>query len=159
MSLWLLLKLIFLFLYVGLSALITFLIYREETPFYTPIYVKKKSEKEGEKETTVNLHDEFDVYTKRDEPLNVIKLFIGMLTIFWPKFIIAVILSYGFSVNIYNRSKKKNFKLSKEDIDSNVNGAKFWTKLFVKVCGGFVDFKRLPEEKVLPVCKKYFGKC
>ena len=157
MSLWLLLKLIFLFLYVGVSALITFLIYREETPFYTPIYVKKKSEKEGEKETTVNLHDEFDVYTKRDEPLNVIKLFIGMLTIFWPKFIIAVILSYCFSVNIYNKSKKKNFKLSKEDIDSNVNGAKFWTKLFVKVCGGFVDFKRLPEEKVLPVYKKYFG--
>ena len=84
MSLWLLLKLIFLFLYVGLSALITFLIYREETPFYTPIYVKKKSEKEGEKETTVNLHDEFDVYTKRDEPLNVIKLFIGMLTTLIP---------------------------------------------------------------------------
>ena len=111
MSIWLLLKLIFLFIYVGLSALITFLIYREETPFYTPIYVNKKSEKEGEKETTVNLHDEFDVYCKRDEPINVIKLFIGILTIFWPKFILAALLSYGFSVVSFNRSKAKNLKL------------------------------------------------
>ena len=43
--------------------------------------------------------------------------------------------------------------MSKEDINSIVNGAKFWTKLFVKVCGGFVSFKRLPDEKVLPVYK------
>ncbi len=80
-----------------------------------------------------------------------------MLTIFWPKFILAILVTFYYTNKIYKRTQNKNSKLSKEDIDFIISGAKFWTKIFIKICGGFIDFKRLPDEKVLPVYKKYFG--
>ena len=87
MSLWFTIKLTFLFIYFILSALITFLIYKEEKPFYTPIFVTKKSANEGEKDEIVNIHNEFDEFSKKDKPINIFRLFIGVLTIFWIKFI------------------------------------------------------------------------
>ena len=157
MSIWFTIKLIFFFIYLGLSALITYLIYKEETPFYTPIFVTKKSKKEGEKDETVNIHDEFDEFCKRDKPIKVFRLFLSVLTIFWLKFIIDISLAAFLGLNLYNFSKKKNFKLSKEEIDYILSKTRFLTKIFLKCAGAFVDFKRLPDEKILPIYKKYFG--
>ena len=154
------LKMIFLSIYVGLSALITFFIYKEETPFYTPMYVTKKPKKEGELEEKVNIHDEFVEFAKTDKPINVIKLFIGVLTLFWIRFIINVILTVALTIKINNRIKEKKAKkeeLGQEDIDYIINSAKYLTKWFLRVAGIIVDNKRLPDEKVLPVFQKYFG--
>ena len=153
-------KMIFLSIYVGLSALITFFIYKEETPFYTPMYVTKKPKKEGELEEKVNIHDEFVEFAKTDKPINVIKLFIGVLTLFWIRFIINVILTVALTIKINNRIKEKKAKkeeLGQEDIDYIINSTKYLTKWFLRVAGIIVDNKRLPDEKVLPVFQKYFG--
>ena len=157
MSIWFLIKLFFLFLYLGLSALLTYVIYNEQNQFYKPIYVTKKSKKEGEKETTVNIHDEFDEYTKRDQPINIIRLFISVLTLFWPKFIIDMSLSFYLSIHLFNFSNKKNFKLTNEDVEYIVNKTKFLTQFFLFFSGLIVDYKRLPDEKVAEIYKKYFG--
>ena len=157
MSIWFLIKMFFLFLYIGLSALITFIIYNEQKDFYTPIYVTKKPSKEGEKEETVNIHDEFDEYTKRDEPVNFLRLFLGVLTIFWFKFLLDVGLIIYFNFKMMKINKAKNFKLTKEDIDYIIKKTNFLTKIFIYGAGIFVDYKRLPDEVVLPVYKKYFG--
>lgn len=156
MSFWLLLKLIFLFLYLFLSAIITFIIYKEETPYYTPLFVKKKSAKDSEKEETINIHDEFDVFTKRDKPINIVRLFIGVLTIFWIKFILALIFAEVLAYKIFKRRKEKNL-LEKKDIDYILKTTNFLTKIFLLISGLLVDFKRLPDEKVLPIYRKYFG--
>ena len=132
MSTWLLIKLFFLFLYVGLSALLTYIIYKEQDQYYKPIYI---TEKEGEKEVKVNIHDKFDEYTKRDQPINILRLFIGILTLFWLKFIIDVILSLYLSIHLYNYSNKKNFKLSKEDVEYIRNKTIFLTKFFLVFAG------------------------
>jgi lysophosphatidylcholine acyltransferase/lyso-PAF acetyltransferase len=153
-------KLIFLSIYVGLSALITFFIHKELNPYYTPMYVTKKPKKEGELEEKVNIHDEFIEFAKTDKPINVIKLFIGVLTLFWIRFIINVILTVVLTVKINNRIKEKKAKkeeLGQEDIDYIINSTKYLTKWFLRVAGIIVDNKRLPDEKVLPVFQKYFG--
>ena len=157
MSLWLLIKLIFLFLYIGLSALLTYIIYKEQDQYYKPLYVTKKPKKEEELETSVNIHDEFDEYTKRDQPINVLKLFIGILTVFWIKFLIDFFLALYLSIHLFNFSNKRNFKLTKEERDYIVNKTKFLTKFFLLFAGIFVDYKRLPDDKVEEVYKKYFG--
>ena len=160
MSILLLLKLFFLFLYIGLSALITFVVYKEEKQFYEPIFVTKKSKKEGELEEKVNIHDEFDEFTKRDEPINFITLFIGILTIFWFKVIIGLSLSYYHALDIYKIAKKKekeNSQLTKEESEYIITRTSFLTNIFLKISGIFVDYKRLPDEKVSQVYKKYFG--
>ena len=157
MGLWFLIKMIFLFLYIILSVLITYIIYQDQSRYYKPLYVTKKGSKEGEKEETVNLHDEFDEYTKRDEPINVFRLFLGVLTVFWFKLIGEIGLIFYFNSIILKRNKEKNFKLSKEDIDFIIKKTTFLTKIFLYVSGIYVDFKRLPEEEVLTVYRKYFG--
>ena len=157
MSLWLLIKLFFLFLYIGLSALITYLIYNEEKMYYNPLFVRKKSKKEGEAEETVSVHDEFDEFAKRDEPINIIKLFIGILTLFWIRIILDLGIALFHANSLLNYSKKRNFVLKKEERDYIVSITNFRTKFFLFFAGLFVDFKRLPDEEVLKVYRKYFG--
>ena len=157
MGIWLLIKMIFFFVYIGLSALITFIIYKEQEQYYKPIFVTKKSSKEGEKEEKVNIHDEFDEYTKKDEPINIFKLFIGVLTLFWVKLIGEICLLLYSNFKIMKINKEKNFKLSKEDIDVIIKNCNFYGKIFIFLAGLFVDFKRLPDEEVLKVYRKYFG--
>ena len=157
MSIWLLIKLFFLFLYIGLSALLTYFIYNQQKKYYVPLFVTKKSKKEGEKEETVNIHDEFDEFTRRDEPINFITLFIGVLTLFWIKFLLEFLISYYHANDIYNLEKKKNFNLSKEEAEYIIKRTTFLTKFFIKFAGLFVDYKRLPDEQVSEVYKKYFG--
>ena len=157
MSLWFLIKLFLLFLYIGLSALITYLIYNEQKIFYKPLFVNKKSKKEGEAEESVSIHDEFDEFAKRDEPINIIKLFIGILTLFWIRILIDLGLVFFHGQSLLNYSKKRNFVLKKEERDYIVNITKFRTKFFLFFAGFFVDYKRLPDEEVLKIYRKYFG--
>jgi lysophosphatidylcholine acyltransferase/lyso-PAF acetyltransferase len=124
------------------------------------MYLTKKPKKEGEREEEVNIHDEFIEFAKTDKPKNIIKLFIGVLTLFWIRFIINVILTVALTIKINNRIKEKKAKkeeLGQEDIDYIINSTKYVTKWFLRVAGIIVDNKRLPDEKVLPVFQKYFG--
>ena len=157
MSLWFLIKLFFLFLYIGLSALITYLIYNEEKMYYKPVFVNKKTKKEGEIEGSVNIHDEFDEFAKRDEPINIIRLFIGVLTLFWIRILLDLGLAFYHGTSLFNYSKKRNFILKKEERDYIVNITKFRAKFFLFFAGLFVDYKRLPDEEVLKIYRKYFG--
>ena len=89
--------------------------------------------------------------------INVFRLFLGVLTVFWFKLIGEIGLIFYFNSIILKRNKEKNFKLSKEDIDFIIKKTTFLTKIFLYVSGIFVDFKRLPEEEVLTVYRKYFA--
>lgn len=154
MSLFLLI-LIFLFIYLCLSIIMTYLIYKEEKPFYTPIYVSKKPEKEGEIEEIINLHDEFEEYRRRDKPVNIITLFLGVVFFGLIRLLIIIICATIITYKIMIRKKKG--KLTKEDIQYIRNITKSLTSFFLKVSGVNVDKKRLPDEKVLPLYQKYFG--
>jgi len=79
MSILLLVKLFLLFIYLSLTAIITYIIYKEQIVYYKPIYITKKPEKEGEIEEKVNLHDLFEEYRKADKPINIFRLFFGVL--------------------------------------------------------------------------------
>ena len=157
MVLWCIIKTLLIFLYIGLSVIVTYLIYNEERPFYKPLLVKKKTQKEGEKEETVNVHDEFDEYAKRDNPINLFKLFFGVLTIFWIRFILEIILLFYLNFVLIRRNKQKQFKLEKEDIKYLIKMTNYLTRIFLLFSGTTVDYKRLPDEEVLPIYKKYFG--
>ena len=154
MSLFLLI-LIFLFIYLCLSIIMTYLIYKEEKPFYTPIYVSKKPEKEGEIEEIINLHDEFEEYRRRDKPVNIITLFLGVVFFGLIRLLIIIICATIITYKIMIQKKKG--KLTKEDIQYIRNITKSLTSFFLKVSGIIVDKKRLPDEKVLPLYQKYFG--
>ena len=157
MSIWYIIKLVFLLIYFTLSAIITFIIHKEEKTFSKPLYVSKKPETENELEEKVNIHDEFDVFTKRDKPTNIILLFLGVLLFMWIRFILYIICGSLISFTINRNSKKKNNNLSKEDIDYNINKTKFFTNIFLKLSCIFIDKQRLTDDVVLPVYKKYFG--
>lgn len=155
MSILCIIKLLFLFIYISLCLLITYLVYKEQKPYYTPLYVTKKSSKEGEKETIINLHDEFEEYRRKDEPVNFFSLFLGVLLFGAIRLILNIICTLVITYKTLSIINKK--KLTKEDINNIRNHVKNITKLFLKFSGVIVDFKRLPDEKILKVYKKYFG--
>ena len=162
MLIWTLIKYIIICPYLFICALITFYIYREEKPFYTPLYVSKKSEKEGEKEQKVNIHDEFPCFRKLDHPYNIIKLYLGIVFLGLFRVIINLFLAWRINVNIIKHLKSKNVdaknkKLDNDDIKYIIETAKRITSLYLKYAGMIIDKKRLPDEIVLPVYKKYFG--
>ena len=131
MTILFLFKFLFLFVYIGISAIITYLIYKEENQYYTPLYVTRKSQKEGEKDETINLHDEFEEYRKKDSPINIIKLFLGVLIFGTIRLFINIIFALIITFRAISRQKQKNFKLNKEDIDYIRNGTKTLTKIFL----------------------------
>ena len=157
MNIWLLLKFFFLFFYFGISSIITYLIYKEENQYYTPLYVARKSQKEGEKDEIINLHDEFEEYRKRDHPINILKLFLGVLLFGTIRLFINIILALIITYRALNRVKERKFKLNKEDIEYIRNSTKMLTKIILKISGVIIDKKRLPDDKILKIYKKYFG--
>ena len=162
MSIWTLIKYLFICPHLIICALITFYIYREEKPFYTPIYVTKKSEKEGEKEQKVNIHDEFPCFCKLDRPYNIIKLYLGVVFLGLFRVIINLFLAWRININILNHLKSKNVdnknkKKDNDDIKFMIETAKRLTSLYLKFAGMIIDKKRLPDERVLPIYQKYFG--
>ena len=157
MSLWFLIKIFFLFIYIAISVIITYIVYKEEIVYYKPIYVTKKPEKEGEIEEKVNLHDLFEEYNKKDKPINIIGLFLGILFFGVIRLVVFVICATINTYKVINRVKEKNYILKKEDIDYICNTTKFTTNIFLKISGIKVNRKHLPKEKILPIYKKYFG--
>ena len=155
MSFWLLIKLLFLAFYIGIGAIITYIVYKEQNQYYTPLYVTKKSSKEGEKEIKINLHDEFEEYNKRDQPINLFRLFIGVLFFGAIKLFLNIICALIITYKATKRVKDK--KINQEDIDYIRNTTEFFTKIFLKISGVFVKKYRLPDEKVLKIYQKYFG--
>ena len=83
MSILYFIKLFFLIIYTSLSYWVAKTIYNNEKDYYEPIYVMKKTGKGKDDEKRVYLHDEFDEFTRRDTPVNLIKLFFGALTLFF----------------------------------------------------------------------------
>ena len=157
MSIWVLLKLFFLFIYVAISVLLTYLVYTEEVQYYKPLYVTKKPQKEGEIEEKVNLHEEFEEFRRKDKPVNFLTLFIGVFIFGVIRFFISIICCAIVSYKVNKRLKEKNFKLTKEDIDYIRNTTKFYTSIFLKISGIIINKKRLPDEKILPIYKRFFG--
>ena len=157
MSIWLLLKLFFLFIYLAISVLLTYLVYTEEVQYYKPLYVTKKPQKEVEIEEKVNLHEEFEEFRRKDKPVNFLTLFIGVFIFGVIRFFISIICCAIVSYKVNKRLKEKNFKLTKEDIDYIRNTTKFYTNIFLKISGIIINKKRLPDEKILPIYKRFFG--
>ena len=154
---------IIILLYILACAFLSRVMYKGEISYYLPINVKKKSKKEGEteEEKMILIHDEFDEFTRRDTPVNYFSLFIGTFLFL----LIKLLLSFCIAANLAKKltkqlkeKKKKNEKLSKEDIQKNIESTKSHTTNFLRTSGIFYYKIRLPDEVVLPVYQKYFGK-
>ena len=160
MSILYFIKLFFLIIYTSLSYWVAKTIYNNEKDYYEPIYVMKKTGKGKDDEKRVYLHDEFDEFTRRDTPVNLIKLFFGALTLFFFKFITAMSFAVSLSIKLTSILKKKKAKkepLTKEDIESIKESTKWHASLFLRFSGIFYKKIRLPDEKILPIYQKYFG--
>ena len=160
MSLWFLIKLSFFILYTSICAFLASIMYNDEKKYYIPIYVKKKTGENKDDETIVNIHDEFDEFTRRDSPVSFIQLFCGTFTLFFIKIISAFIFAINLSRKLYKLLKEKEAKkepYTKEEIKSIIESTKFHTTYFLRCSGIFFKKKRLPENQLIPIYKKYFG--
>jgi len=166
MFLWTILKYILLIPYLLLCAFLTYYIYKEEKPFYTPIYVSKHKDDKGEsvEAEVVNIHNEFPCFAKLDKPLNVIKLFFGLVFLGLPRIMINLFLAWRISISNFkilkgetSDDKNKNKKVTNEDINNIVETTKKMTTLYLKLAGLMYEKKHLPDAKILPVYQKYFG--
>ncbi len=160
MSLWYFIKLFFLIIYTSLCAFLSYLIYKYEKDYYEPIYVMKKTGKGKDDEKRVYLHDEFDEFTRRDKPVSYIKLFLGTFTLFFFKlfssFYWAVDLSIKLSKQLRQKEEKKEH-FTNEEIRANIELTKKNATNFLRFSGIFFKKKRLTDERILPIYKKYFG--
>jgi lysophosphatidylcholine acyltransferase/lyso-PAF acetyltransferase len=165
MSILSIIKYIFICPYLLICALLTYYIYKEEKSFYTPIYVSKNPEKEDkkeDKEKKVNIHDEFPCFRKIDKPDNIIRLFLGITFLGLFRVIINLFLAWRIRANIQNYLKSKNIdgkniKINNEDIKQMIEITKRLTSLYLKFAGLIYKKQRFPDEKILPIYKKYFG--
>ena len=165
MSILSIIKYIFICPYLLICALLSYQIYKEEKDFYTPIYVSKNPENEDkkeDKEKKVNIHDEFPCFRKIDKPDNIIRLFLGITFLGLFRVIINLFLAWRISANIKNYLKSKNIdgknkKINNEDIKQMIEITKRLTSLYLKFAGLIYKKQRFPDEKILPIYKKYFG--
>ena len=160
MSLWFFIKLFFLIIYSSVCAYLSFIMYNSEKKFYEKIYIKKKKEKDDEDEIIINLHDEFDEFARRDSPVSFWQLFCGTFTLFFIKLISAFFFAFRLSRKLQKIIKEKESKkesLTKEDINSIIEATKFNASYFLRFSGIFFKKRRLPENQIMQVYKKYFG--
>ena len=160
MSFWFFFKLGFVIIYIAICGWITYFIYKGEKQFYEPIYVTKKTGEGKNDVKTVNLHDEFDEFSRKDTPVAIWRLFFGALSITLFKLIISMSIAVYHSINLFRQLKKKEKKkekLTKEEIKQNIESTKRCTKLFLRFSGIFSYKSRLPDEDIAPIYKKYFG--
>ena len=160
MSIWYFLKLSFLILYTSICAYLAHIMYKYEKDYYEPIYVLKKTGKGKDDEKRVYLHDEFDEFTRRDKPVSYLKLFIGTFTLFFFKlfssFFWAINLSLKLSKKLKEKEKNKE-PFTNEEIKENVENTKYNATNFLRFSGIFFKKRRLPDETIIAVYKKYFG--
>lgn len=155
-SFWFCFKLTFILFYFSISALVAYLIYKEEIKYYKPIYIDSKKIGKSISENQVNLHDEFDEFARRDKKVNFFYLFLGILSMFWFKFIGVVICSFILQVIIKGKIKG-NKKLSEKDVKYIKDKVSFFMSIILRLSGIICKNERLPDEKVLLVYQKYFG--
>ena len=65
-------------IYLFLSAIVTYLIYNHEKNYYK----KKLYPKFSNPSEKVEIHKEFETFARKDKPINIIRLFIGVLLMF-----------------------------------------------------------------------------
>ena len=161
MSLWFIIKLSFLIIYSSVCAYLSSIMYNHEKKFYDPIYVKKKKDKgEEEDEIIVNLHDEFDEFARRDSPVSFFQLFCGTFTLFFIKIISSFFFAFRLSRKLSKKLQEKSSKkesLTKEDINYMIEQTKFNASYFLRFSGIFFKKRRLPENQIIQIYKKYFG--
>ena len=160
MTIWNIIKLIFLILYTSISAFLAYVMYKNEKDYYEPIYVMKKTGPGKDDEKKVYLHDEFDEFTRRDTPVSYIKLFIGTFTLFFFKLISSMYFAATLARKLYKKVKEKEEKkepFTKEEINEMVEATKRHATNYLRFSGIFYKKLRLSDEKVLPVYQKYFG--
>ena len=104
------LKLGFLILYFSRSAGIAYIIYKEQKKYYEQMHIMKKTGEGKDDEKSVNIHDEFDEFARKDTPVSFIKLYFGKLTIALFKYILAVYFAITLSFKLFNQLKKKKKK-------------------------------------------------
>ncbi len=110
MSPWYFFKLGFLLIYTSICTGIAYFIYKGEKKYYEPIYVTKKTGEGKDDEKTVNLHDEFDEFARKDTPVSFGRLLFGALTITLFKLITSMSIAYSLSLKLFGRLKKKRRK-------------------------------------------------
>ena len=160
MSPWYFFKLGFLLIYTSICTGIAYFIYKGEKKYYEPIYVTKKTGEGKDDEKTVNLHDEFDEFARKDTPVSFGRLLFGALTITLFKLITSMSIAYSLSLKLFGRLKKKEEKkekFTKEEIQQNVETTKTHTTYFLRFSGIFPIKRRLEDDEILPIYKKYFG--
>ena len=160
MSLWFFIKLSLFIIYSSICAYLSYIMYSHEKKFYEKIYVKKKTGKGEDDETIVNLHDEFDEFARRDTPVSFLQLFCGTFTLFFIKIISSFCFAINLSRKLYKKIKEKEDKkesLTKEDIKYITEITKVNASYFLYFSGIFFKKRRLPDDQILQVYKKYFG--
>ena len=110
----------------------------------------------------INIHDEFPCFRKLDKPMNIIKLYLGIVFLGLIRVIINLFLAWRININITSYLKSKNIdnktkKLDKDDINYKITTTQRITSLYLKLAGMIIDKKRLPDSQIIPVYKKYFG--
>ena len=160
MSLWLILKCSFFIIYSSICAYLAYIIYKNEKKFYQPLYVKKKTGEGKEEEVIVNIHDEFDEFTRRDNPVSYLQLFCGIFTLFFIKLFSSFYFGINFSRKLKKLLKEKEDKkesFTNADIKSIRESEKYNATNFLHCSGIFFRKRRLPDNQILAVYKKYFG--
>lgn len=153
-----LLKLFLMLLWLGLSALVTWLVYSEEHKYYKELQIYKTKEDEDNKKPT-NIHSEFEIFQRKDNPVSLIRVFLGCFFMFWIKFPLAMgsaILCKIKMKQVMNNVKDKN-NLTREERDKLIEICKYYNTLFLRFSGIPIKFYRLEQSKVEPVYKKYLG--
>jgi len=120
-------KLIFLILYFGSCYLITIFLYNHSEKYYRPIYITKP---DGSK---INIHEELEVFSRKDKPENFWWFYIRVIFLFWIRFLgslfcissLCVILLY------YLAHLKTKGVVSKEERPKFKKQIMFWTKSFL----------------------------
>lgn len=160
MSIFNILKIGFLIIYFSVCAGIAYYIYKGEKQFYLPVYVTKKTGEGKNEEKKVLIHDEFDEFGRKDSPVVFWKLFLGAITLSIFKLISSMCFAISLSRKLYKILKKKEEtkeKYTKEEIKENIEQTKTHASNFLRFSGIFHSKRRLPNEKIEPIYKKYFG--
>jgi len=148
-------KLVFLLTWLGGSYLVALFLYYAQKKYYTKLELPNpKNPKE-----LIDVHKEYEVFSRQDKPINFLRLFIGVIFLFWIRFFLAFIFSSTLMIILlykHSHLKKEDF-MSKEESSSFKYFINLLTKYFLLSSGILSYHHRLKDEEVEKVYKKYFG--
>ena len=142
-------------IYLFLSAIVTYLIYNHEKCYYE----KKLYPKYSNPSEKVDIHKEFETYARKDKPIKILRLFIGVLLMFWIKLFFAVFTTISLMLILLFKLKKLKTPgiISKTERPSFKSQINFWTSLYLFGSGFLINFHKEDNEKIKEIYKKYFG--